>query len=334
MIPGKLSNSFLSELLSGLTNSDSRVILGPSVGEDSAVIDFHDRALVVSSDPVTFATEFLGWYLVQINANDVAVSGAVPKWFLATLLFPKTYSENEIRLVFEQVISACDKLNIALVGGHTEIVSGIQKPIGCGTMIGEAFGSDIIKTKDAQIGDRIVMTNGIAIEGTAILAREASSELLNEGINSETIERAASYLWNPGISVLNQSSIVAKNPFVTSMHDITEGGLSTALSELSIASNVGVLVNLSEISILPETRTVCDALGLNPLGLISSGALIATVKNKGLDELIQSLESQGFPAFEIGEIVSADCGLKLSKGNEEIISLPLFERDELARFYS
>ena len=115
MIPGKLSNSFLSELLSGLTNSDSRGILGPSVGEDSAVIDFHDRALVVSSDPVTFATEFLGWYLVQINANDVAVSGAVPKWFLATLLFPKTYSENEIRLVFEQVISACDKLNIALV---------------------------------------------------------------------------------------------------------------------------------------------------------------------------------------------------------------------------
>lgn len=333
MIPGKLSNSFLSELLSKLSNSDSRVILGPSVGEDSAVIDFQDRVVVVSSDPITFASEFLGWYLVQINANDVAVSGAVPKWFLATLLFPETYSEHQIRLVFEQVISACKSLNIALVGGHTEIVSGIHKPIACGTMIGEADTADIIKTSDAQTGDRIILTGGIAIEGTAILARESSTDLLNAGVNSETIDKAADYLWNPGISVLKQSTIVAQNSKVSSMHDVTEGGLSMALSEMSIASNVGMLINLREIKILPETQKICDVLGLNPLGLISSGALIISIKNEGVKELIHSLESEGFPAFEIGEIKATDFGLKLSAGDGKIISMPQFDRDELARFF-
>ena len=333
MIPGKLSNSFLSELLSKLSNSDSRVLVGPSVGEDSAVIDFTDKVVAVSSDPITFATEYLGWYLVQINANDIAVSGAVPKWFLATLLFPETYSEDQIRVVFEQVVSACEALSITLVGGHTEIVSGIQKPIGCGTMIGEANRSDILMTSAAQTGDRIILTNGIAIEGTAILARECSTDLLNAGIDSETIERAANYLWNPGISVLKQSSIVSQNSKVSSMHDVTEGGLSTALSEMSIASNVGMLINLREIKVLPETQTICDVLGLNPLGLISSGALIISIKKEGVKELINSLESQGFSAFEIGEIISRDCGLKLNAGNGEIISMTRFDRDELARFF-
>src|SRR5919197_229995 len=89
VIAGEISPGKLGELLSRLPAGDPRVVVGPRVGEDAAVIDFGERYLVAKTDPITFATEDIGWYAVHVNANDIATMGAEPRWFLATVLLPE-----------------------------------------------------------------------------------------------------------------------------------------------------------------------------------------------------------------------------------------------------
>ena len=85
---GKLRAQSLQAYLGKYAVLDSRVVVGPRIGEDAAVIEMGDRYLLATTDPITFATEEIGWYALQVNANDLAVRGARPRWFLATLLLP------------------------------------------------------------------------------------------------------------------------------------------------------------------------------------------------------------------------------------------------------
>ena len=126
---GKFPPALLERLLSKNLINDPRVVLGPKVGEDAAVIDVGERLLVAKCDPITFATGLIGWYAVQVNANDVACTGGTPRWFLATILVPERFSEAEAEGVFDQVLEACTALGVTLVGGHSEVTHGIQRPI-------------------------------------------------------------------------------------------------------------------------------------------------------------------------------------------------------------
>ena len=121
MLPGKLPIDLLTRLLSDIDVRDPRVVLGARTGEDAALIDMGDRYLVAKTDPITFATDLIGWYLVQVNANDLAVMGATPRWLMATLLLPEGTTEAQTETIFAQLLEACDSLGITLIGGHTEI---------------------------------------------------------------------------------------------------------------------------------------------------------------------------------------------------------------------
>ena len=177
--PGKLPPDLLKTFLSGLITAEKRVLLGPNVGEDSAFISFGSSTLIAKSDPITFATDRIGWYAIQVNANDIAASGGTPKWFLSTLLLPEDEKVSNVKDIFEQMREAADELGVTIIGGHTEITTGLSRPIIAGTMLGEAAPSETIKTSSAEPGDDVILTSGIAIEGTAILARESKTELTN-----------------------------------------------------------------------------------------------------------------------------------------------------------
>ena len=119
---GKLPADYLARLLSRFSSQDPRVILGPRVGEDAAVLDMGDRYLVAKSDPITFATDAIGWYAVHVNANDIACTGALPRWFLSTLLLPEGRASVEmVDDIAGQIAQACREVGATLVGGHTEI---------------------------------------------------------------------------------------------------------------------------------------------------------------------------------------------------------------------
>ncbi len=331
---GKFPPELLERLLGSINSNDPRVLLGPKVGEDAAVLDLGDRLLVAKSDPVTFATERSGWYAVQVCANDVACTGATPLWFLATLLAPEWYTPDDAARMFEDVLTACNYLDITLIGGHSEVTQGIQRPIVMGTMLGEVERDRLITTGGAQEGDSIVVTKGLAIEGTAILARDSAEELRRAGVEQSAIDNSAALLEAPGISVVPEARIASTQKLVHSMHDATEGGLVTALHEIAAASGLGLAIEEGSVPVLPETEELCNGLGLDPLGLLASGALIMTLPATNTPRLLGILEREGIDAWEIGQMLPAEEGRILFARNGDEIALPEFQRDELARYFS
>ncbi|NQW20015.1 MAG: hydrogenase expression protein [Chloroflexi bacterium] len=330
---GKLPPELLARFLGDLVSSDKRILLGPGVGEDAAFVSFGSTTLIAKSDPITFATDRIGWYAIQVNANDIAACGGTPKWFLATLLLPENEPAFTVRNIFAQLRDAANKLGITLIGGHTEITVGISRPIISGTMLGEAAPSETVKTSSANVGDDVILTSGIAIEGTAIIARESKGELLAAGLSLPVILKAADFLDSPGISIVKAAKIATSTGYVTAMHDPTEGGLAGALDELARASNTGIAINADHVRIYPETEAICRALELDPWGLIASGALLITSSPNGSQPIIDALGGFGIPATVIGKITGPEDGLTRNI-NGATEQLPEFERDEIARLYS
>jgi hydrogenase maturation factor len=329
---GKLPYPFLAELLAK-AERDPCVLVGPRVGEDAAVIDFGDRCLVVKTDPITFTADRLGWYAVHVNANDIAVMGADPRWFLMTLLLPPSATESDVTSIFDQVLAAGRDLGVTLVGGHTEVTTGIDRPLLIGCMLGETTRDRIITSGGARPGDDVVITSGIAIEGASVLAREAADDLRARGVAESTIIEARDYLDAPGISVVSAARIAACAARVTSLHDPTEGGLAAGLWEVAQASGVGMEIEAAAIPVLPACRVLCDTLGLDPLRLIASGCLLITVPHEETSALVDALSDGGIKATRIGRVVPATDGLQLID-DDGAYALVVSEQDEVARYFA
>jgi len=334
---GKLPNELLARLLARVRQRDPRVVLGAAVGRDAAVIDAGgERLLVAKTDPVTFASDHIGWYAVHVNANDIACMGARPSWFLATVLLPEGASERQAEEIFGQVVDACEALGVELVGGHTEITYGLDRPIVVGAMLGEVERESLVQPAGARDEDALLLTKGIAIEGTAVLAREAGDRLRALGVPEAALETARRYIFDPGISVVQDAATVceavrAAGGSVHAMHDPTEGGLATALYELAGASGLGLVVQADAVRVLAETEAVCAAASLSPWGLLASGALLVAVAEGDCERALAALGSAGIPAARIGSMVKPEVGV-IMDAQARSTMVPRFARDEVARF--
>jgi len=307
---GKLPPALLEKLLAKIEIKDKRILLGPRIGEDAAAIQFDSKILVAKTDPITFATDLIGWYVVNVNANDIATMGATPRWFLSTVLLPESFNQQDVEAIFNQIIAACSTLGITPVGGHTETVFHLDRPIVVGCMLGETEQGSVIATSGAMAGE---------------------PALFSAGISDKVVSRAADYLFSPGISILREAQIASSTVNVHSMHDPTEGGLATGLMEIATAARVGICVEEEKIHLFPECREICDAISLDPLGLLASGALLITLPASDTPRLLEGLLEAGIKATAIGKVVEAKEGMKLQTA-AGLKNLPQFERDELARF--
>jgi hydrogenase expression/formation protein HypE len=332
--PGKLPPELLQRLLRSYTRADSRVIVGPAVGEDAAIIDMGDHYLIAKSDPITFATDAIGYYAVVVNANDIATRGGQPKWFLATLLLPEqTTSVALVESIFAQIAEACQSFGIAVVGGHTEVTYGLDRPILSGHMLGEVDPAGLITTSGAQIGDVLLLTKGICIEGTAIIARERESELRLSDVPERIIQRAKHFLFEPGISVVRDAHIAIGAGRVHAMHDPTEGGLAMAVHELATAAQVGIMIEANQIPILEESALLCRAYGLDPLGTIASGALLIATPPEEALRIQHALQVNNIACAAIGRIVPPSEGVLFNDGSK-LQPLPQFTRDEITKLFT
>ncbi len=328
---GKPPLELLERLFRRLSIRDPRVVMGPRVGEDAAVVDFGDRYLVAKADPVTFVSEEIGWYAVHVNANDLAVRGARPAWFLMTLLLPEGGSDAALlERILLQVEEACRAVGATLVGGHTEVTHGLDRPILAGAMFGEVAKGGLITTAGARPGDAVLLSKGIAVEGTSILARECVELLAGRGVPPAVCERARGFLHRPGISVLADAAAAVASVRVHAMHDPTEGGLATGLLEVALAAGAGLRIQREAIPVLPECQAICEALGLDPLGVIASGALVVTCPTEEADRLLEAWSACGIRGSRIGEVTAAEQGCILAEAGSEA-PLPRFARDEVAR---
>ena len=329
---GKLPMDLLQGLLDRYQGQDERLVVGPRVGEDAAVLDMGERYLVVKSDPITFATDEIGWYVVHVNANDLATMGATPRWLLLTLLLPEGRTDEQlVEDLFSQVSQACQSLGVALCGGHTEITHGLDRPIAVGLMLGEVEREDLVRTAGVEVGDLIIQTKGIAIEGTSVLAREMAEPLAAK-MGTELVARGKRFLQDPGISVVPDARIVCRAGRPHAMHDPTEGGLATGLWELAHASGKRLIIDLSAVHVYPETAAFCQELKLDPLGLIASGSLLVAVAPGESAQMIEALSREGIGAYVIGRVVEGSASVQ-AETPDGLAPLPIFEQDELTRLF-
>lgn len=308
------------------------MLLGPGVGLDCAVVEFGSKLLVFKSDPITFATGEIGWYAVQVNANDIATTGAIPSWFLMTLLLPDGGTTAQlVEEISEQVFKACEDIGVAVIGGHTEITHGLDRPILVGTLIGEVEKDELITPRGAQAGDRLLLTKGIPIEATTILAREFPDRL-SEQLSLGEIAQARDFLYDPGISVMREAHLAVGAGRVTAMHDPTEGGLSAALWELAEACGKIIIFDPDAVPVLPLAGRICHLFGINPLDAIASGALLLTTPAEDLKQICAALEKEGVNCAEIGWVESGSPMVWRSTGAEKDIQ-PRPERDAIAKLF-
>ncbi|WP_457753004.1 AIR synthase family protein [Thermococcus sp.] len=276
-----------------------RVLIRSGIGVDAAAVDFGDNVLVASTDPITGAEKHIGFYAVNINANDVATFGAKPKWFLVSILLPENTDEKLLKEIMSDIDESSKRLGIAVIGGHTEVTPGLKKPIVVGTMLGEVKKDKLVHAGNAKPGDAIILTKGAGIEGTAIIASEREEELVKV-FGKEFVERAKAFLWK--ISVVKEA-LTANEIGVNAMHDPTEGGIANGLHEMADASGLGFKVYYERIPIAEETRKICEYFNLDPLSLISSGALLIAAPKENADEIVAALRKENIASSVIGEFL-------------------------------
>ncbi len=337
MLPaGKLPAALLTRLLAALPTDHPQLLLGPAVGEDAAVIDLdfgRDQLLVAKSDPITFATDEIGYYAVNVCANDLAVTGATPRFYLPTLLLPAGQTDVALaERIFQQIGAACRQLGIVIAGGHSEITPTVTQPIVAGTMLGEVQRSMMIGSSGAQPGDLVLMAGAAPVEGTSIIAREKRAYLLAQGWAAAELDEAAAYLYRPGIGIHVPALAAAPTGVVTAMHDPTEGGVITGLHELATASQVGMEIDLAAIRVPPLARRLCAAFGLDPLGTIASGALLATVRADYAEVVLSVWQTLNWPATIIGHVLPPQAGV-MALVEDRRLPLPIFAVDEITKLW-
>ncbi len=324
---GKLPLDLLKKYIFNRTGvQDNSVIIGPSYGEDAAIIDLgNDKVLVVHVDPITGAIEWLGWLAVHIACNDIAVRGVKPRWLLPVLYLPEDTTENLIDRITIQIDTAAKEVKVTIVGGHSEFTPDLSRPLISMTAIGVTRKGEYVITSGAKPGDYIIMTKSVAIEGTAILATDFREILKKKGVPDTLINRGASFLKR--ISVVPEALTLAEIG-VNAMHDPTEGGLLGGLAEMAYASNVQIEVWEDKVPIAEETKVFCKELDIDPLKLISSGVLIASISEEKLKIALDKVKALGIPISVIG-MAKKGLGLLVHRSNGSIEHIGRSVSDEL-----
>jgi hydrogenase maturation factor len=222
--------------------------------------------------------------------------------------------------------------SVSLVGGHTEITSAVSRPILVGVLLGEAPQGALLRPGGARPGNALLLTKALALEGTALLARELEEQLVG-AVGPEVVVEAATFLADPGISVVPEAKAVLEAGGVTALHDPTEGGLATGVRELVLAAGCGATIDLEAVPVLPETAAIAAALDLDPLGMLASGSLLVAADPSSVESLVAACTSVGVRLTRIGEVTDRDGRCTLRAGGDEG-ELPVYESDEVARALS
>jgi hydrogenase expression/formation protein HypE len=290
---GKLDPAVLSEFVLSRTGArNPNLIAGPAFGEDAAAIRLGETTLILSTDPISLAAERIGQLAVAVGSNDVAAAGGRPEYLLNTVLLPDD-DPDRLDAITGQLDAEADRLGLTIAGGHTEVVAGLDRPLCSLTCLGTA--ERFVPSGGATPGDRILLTKGAGIEATGVLATDFRERL---DVPASLLERAlAAY---DDLSVMPEAAVLA--PVASAMHDPTEGGVLEGLIEMALTGDVSLVVDRDVVHVREETRAVCDAVGVDPLRVLGSGALLATVAEGEAASTLDALDEEGIDAVEIGRV--------------------------------
>lgn len=323
MKAGKLKESILKRsILKQLHKRNDDVIVAPAVGGDYGAISVsEDVAVVLSSDPVTLTKDAIGSTAIIAACNDVACSGATPCGVSVTMILPTSYNEEELRDLMKDLDKACETCGVDIVSGHTEVSRAVKEPLVVVTAMGTVSKKSMVHSSHVRPGMDIVATKWVALEGTAILAREKEEELRTR-YAQPFIDNAKAF--GQMMSILPEAAVAVKSG-ASAMHDVSEGGIFGALWELAESAGVGLEIDLKKIPIRQETIEICEFFDVNPYKLLSGGCLlIATEDGNGL---VMELEKADIPAVIIGK--ATDSNDRVLINEDERRFLETTQTDEL-----
>lgn len=322
---GKLAGNSLKEvILDKIDHFRSDVIVPAGPGEDSAVIDLGNYLLVVSSDPITGAEKNAGFLAVNVACNDLAAAGAEPFGIQVVLLLPPSLGEKRAQNLMEEIVNTAKSMDVEVLGGHTEITDLVQKPIITVTALGKAERDELSSSSAAKAGDNLYISKGMGIEGSYILASDYKEHLLEKGVSSSSIAKASNYLND--LSVIPESRIARKNG-IKAMHDVTEGGVYGAISEMAQAAKLGFIIEKDSFRVKPEVKEICDKLDIDPASLISSGTMLMAASPKiDMEELFADAEIE---IIKVGKLIKNG---KYIIENEEKKKFKAPKKDALWKF--
>lgn len=327
---GKLPPDFLKELLNILPPLKKEIKIGPRIGGDSAVIEFKDLYLIVSQDPITFTEKEIGYYGVVVNANDVAVMGGKPLYFLFTLLLPKGFYKENIKKIFKEVKNVCKDLGIQVIGGHTEIAPGLKKLILCGTMIGIRKKEGGLFPKKVNSGDFLFCIKEVPIEGVSIIAKERK-DIVKKILGEDKLNKFMKYNIKPGISIINEAILISEFKGTLAMHDPTEGGIINGIWEFCEFLNKGIIAYEDKIPVTKGFEKVFEYFNIDPLKTISSGCLLVAIK-KGYEKKFELFcKKKKIKSVLIGIFKDLKEGRYMIKKYEKIKILPC--QDDISKIF-
>ena len=328
---GKLPFNFLSQVLDTIRPIIApETVQGPGIGEDAAIVRLPCCDLAFHTDPITEAGSRIGWLSLHVSANDVATSGACPRWASIAVLMPPAASVNDVNDVVNGISIAARELGIDIAGGHTEVSPGISKPIVVSTVIGITCRGCAIRTGDAAPGDSMVMIGYAGAEGTAILATDFIHIVSKCGLSDSDLREAASLARS--ISIVPVACRLNRMGVAKAMHDVTEGGVIGGLVEIALASRARIVVDLDRVPVHPITFRISQCLGIDPMKLIGSGGLLVAVR-PGYEEMVVSLARElGYPASVIGRVEQGRPALIVNSGEQTEYYEP--PADEISRVWA
>ncbi len=330
---GKLDPRLLEDIVFKYLGSKRKeVLIGPRIGVDAALLQIDNTRIVFKSDPIVGASHRIGQLAINVVSNDVACMGAKPIAVTLVILLPEDSDTKTVEEIMKEADNASKAIGVAIVGGHTEIASGLRNrpPIIIASAIGVPISKSIISASNAAPGDYIIMTKTAGLEGTAIIA-ETLQERLSKILDNTTIKRAQDMINHT--SILKEALTLAERELVSAMHDPTDGGILEGLYEMAKASDTGLIVYEEKIPVAKETKIICDLLKIDPLKLISSGVLLAAVKPEKIDDAVNTLNKIGIQASIIGYFTTRHEGIRIIRKNNEEIYIDTPVIDELWKLF-
>jgi hydrogenase maturation factor len=325
--PGKIPIDLLKDVVfKNLGAPRGDVVLGPTAGVDGAVLDAGNKNAIVSMDPITGAVERIGWEAINVNANDVATFGVEPAFFFSCIMLPEGADSQIVETISSQMHHAAEKLGIAIVGGHCESTPGLANPIVVGCIMGLTEKGNYVTAAGAKPGDKIILTKSAGIEGTAILATDRE-EQLRAVFSQAMLDHAKSFYSQ--ISVVKDALTAYRAGGVHAMHDPTEGGILNGVHEMADAAGLGARVLAEKITVEPETAKICRFYEIDPLQLISSGALLIAASPGAAEKVVERLCEERIYADVIGEFTANPNKRLLVKGDGSVEMLPRPVSDHL-----
>lgn len=320
---GKLPVDLLTRLLHGTDPLPTDVLVGPAVGEDACALALPGGVLLAASDPVTLTGRAPGRHAVVVNANDIAVAGVRPRWFLAVILLPPGTAAEEVEALFSEIRVALGEIGAVLVGGHSEITPAVTRPVVVGQMLGLAENGRFLATAGTRPGDLVLQIGPVPVEGAAVLAAEAGDRLA--GADPGVVRTATAATERPGISVVD-AALAAAALGARALHDPTEGGLAAALHEMASAAGIRLRVDGNQVVWFEPGVALCRLLGADPWATLASGALLAAFDPADAPGAAEALRAQG---WAVAAIATAEPGVGVvdSAG----LPIPWPERDEVTR---